>query len=161
MGFDSHLVHPEEKDCIINPSPMSGRSWWDDLAVAVMRCSTTILRKLSWWRRSAILWKLSWRRWSAISHWLVVRRVTMVGHCHRLLLRVSGGSSISHVGVVRMTIILRRVLIMEIASVAPRTSLSYLRMVVLMVTPLRISHNWWKPEMLINLIEVGLSLHVR
>jgi hypothetical protein len=152
---------------------MSGRAWWDDLAVAVMRCSSTILRKLSWWRWSAILrklswwrwsailWKLSWWRWSTVSHWLVVRRVTRVGHCHRLLLRVSGGSSMSHVGVVRMTIILRQVLIMEIASVAPRTILSYRRMVVLMVTPLRISHNWWKPEVLINLIEVGLSLHVR
>ena len=148
---------------IINPSPMIGRAWWDDLAVAVMRCSTTILWKLSWWRWSAILWKLSWRRWSTISHWLVVRRITGIGYCHRLLLlRVSGGSSISHVGVVGMAKILRRVLIMGIASsVAPRTILSYLRMVVLMVTPLRISHNWWKPEVLINLIEVGFSLHMR
>ena len=122
------------------------------------------LWKLSWWRWSAILWKLSLRRWYTISHWLVVRRVTRVGYCHRLLLlRVSGGSSISHVGVVRTAIILRRVLIVGIASsVASRTILSYLRMVVLMmVTPLRISHNCWKPEVLIKLIEVGFSLHVR
>ena len=145
-----------------HPSTMIGRAWWDDLTVAVMRCSTTKLWKLSW-RWSAILWKLSWRRWSTISHWLVVRRITRVGNCHRLLLlRVSSGSSISHVGVVRTTIILRRVLIVGIASsVARQTILSYWRMVVLMVTPLRISHNWWKPEVLMNLIKVGFSLYVR
>jgi hypothetical protein len=66
---------------------MIGRACWDDLAVAVMRCSTTILRKLSWWR------------WSTVSHWLVVRRVTGVGYCHSLLLlRVSGGSSLAMLG---------------------------------------------------------------
>ena len=132
---------------------MIRRAWWDNFAVAIMRGSstTTILRKLSWWRWSTILRKLSWRRWSNMSHWLVVRRgITGIGYC------------ISHVGVVRMTIILRRVLIMGIASVVPpRTILGYLRMVVLMVTPLWISNNWWKLEVSINLIEVGFSLHVR
>jgi hypothetical protein len=138
---------------------MIGRAWWDDLAVAIMRCSTTMLRKLSRWRWSTKLRKLSWRSWSTMSHWLVVRRVTRVGYCHRLLLlMMMRGSSIRHVRVVRVTIIL---MIMGIASVAPRTILGYLRMVVLMVTPLWISNNWWKLEVPINLIEVGFSLHVR
>jgi phosphatidylglycerophosphate synthase len=91
MDFDSRWFilkrrRRTRRQSIINPRPMIGRAWWDDLAVAIMMGSlTTILRKLSW------------RRWSTMSHWLVVRR------------RITGiGYRISHVGVVRMTIILRR-----------------------------------------------------
>jgi hypothetical protein len=121
---------------------MIGRAWWDNFAVAIMRGSstTTILRKLSWWRWSTILRKLSWRRWSNMSHWLVVRRgITGIGYC------------ISHVGVVRMTIILRRVstislmrilLILGIASIVASRCIN-LRSVLMVVTPLRISHSWW------------------
>ena len=127
---------------------MIGRAWWDNLAVAIMRGTTTTI----------ILRKLSWLRWSTISHWLVVRMIAGIGYW-------------VVVGVVRMAIILRRVstsfslihilLILGIAPVAARTILIHLRMVVLMVTPLRISHNWWKPKVFINLIEVGFSLHMR
>lgn len=51
-----------ESPSIFRVSPMIGWAWWDDLAVAIVRCvSNTILRILSW------------RRWSTISHWLVQR----------------------------------------------------------------------------------------
>jgi hypothetical protein len=120
---------------------MIGRAWWDDFTVAIMRGSlTTILRKLSWWRWSTILRKVSWRRWSTMSHWLVVRRrITRIGYC------------ISHIGVVRMTIILRRVsttslmrilLILGIASIVASRCI-HLRNVLMVRTPVRISHSWW------------------